>query len=244
MKKTSNNGTLSRRRFMSDFLAGSAVLAIGGKAWAKAGNSVSMRQDKKLIELPPLPYAMQALEPHISARTLSFHYGKHHQGYINNTNAIVNKEGLWGKSLTELIREAAGKADTVALFNNAAQAWNHGFYWQSLTPKGGGEPRGKLGEAIHAEFGGYEAFKQKFIAAASSRFGSGWSWLVHDDRKLKIVTTANADTPLIHGQTPLLVVDVWEHAYYLDYQNGRKKYLAAVMDQLINWRFAESNLQG
>lgn len=234
---------MNRRRFVGGLLMGSTVLALDKKTWAKSGNPASMRQDKTLFELPPLPYPMEALEPHISARTLSFHHGKHHQGYIDNTNAIVKKEGLWGKSLVDLIRDSSGKDDSAALFNNAAQVWNHEFYWKSLAPGGGGEPQGRLGESIQAEFGGLEAFKQKFIAAASSRFGSGWAWLVSDGRKLKIVTTSNANTPLARGNTPLLVVDVWEHAYYLDYQNGRKKYLEMVMDHLINWKFAESNLK-
>lgn len=234
---------MSRRRFVGGLLMGSTVLALDKKTRAHSGNLTSLGQDKDLFALPPLPYPMEALEPHISARTLSFHYGKHHQGYIDNTNAIVKKDGLWGKSLVDLIRDASGKSDAATLFNNAAQAWNHDFYWKSLTPKGGGEPQGQLGEALKAEFGGIEAFKQKFIAAASSRFGSGWAWLISDGRKLKIVTTSNANTPLARGKTPLFVVDVWEHAYYLDYQNGRKKHLEAVMDHLINWKFAEENLK-
>jgi len=228
---------------MGSIMTAGAVMALEGNTRKHAGAYFGSRRNQKPLELPPLPYAMDELEPHISARTLSFHYGKHHRGYINNTNAIVKKEGLWGKSLVELIRGASGKIGSESLFNNAAQAWNHGFYWRSLHPEGGGEPQGELGKSIRLEFGGYETFKEKFIAAASSRFGSGWAWLVSDGAKLKIVTTGNADTPLTHATIPLLVVDVWEHAYYLDYQNGRKKYLEAVMDHLIHWKFAESNFK-
>lgn len=235
--------TLSRRRFMGGLMAAGTAMVLEGKTGKHSGISLASSRDQEPFELPPLPYAMDDLEPHISARTLSFHYGKHHRGYINNTNAIIKKEGLWGKSLVELIREASGDSGSAALFNNAAQSWNHAFYWRSLHPEGGGEPHGKLGESIRKEFGGYEAFKEKFISAASSRFGSGWGWLVSVGGKLKIVTTGNADMPLTHGQIPLLVVDVWEHAYYLDYQNERKKYLRTVMDHLINWEFAASNLK-
>jgi Fe-Mn family superoxide dismutase len=192
--------------------------------------------------LPQLPYPHDALVPHISRATLELHHGKHHRAYIENAKALAKKLRLADEPLERIIRETAGKDTHRALFNNAAQAWNHAFYWRSLKPKGGGVPRGEVGRRIEADFGGYTAFAAQFAAACTGQFGSGWAWLVVDGKTLKVTQTANADTPLAHGQTPLLTIDVWEHAYYLDYQNRRADYAAAVIEHLINWDFAELNL--
>lgn len=228
---------LNRRRFLSALLAGSAALVcpvplLLRPAHAAAGPFI----------LPPLPYPDQALSPTISANTIGFHYGKHHQGYINQLNQLVTGTPLAEQPLTAVITTTAGKADQAAIFNNAAQVWNHTFYWNSLRPKGGGKPTGPLADLIDQSFGGYDAFKAEFTKAATSQFGSGWAWLVKDGDKLTIAKTSNADTPIAHGQKPLLTVDVWEHAYYLDYQNRRADYVAAVLDNLINWEFAAQNL--
>lgn len=199
--------------------------------------------DSSAFTLPPLPYAQDALEPYISARTLSFHYGKHHQGYVNNLNKIVAGTKMASLPLAEIIHQTAGKPDQAGLFNNAAQVWNHTFFWQSMKPNGGGVPTGKLATRINATFGSFEAFKTAFSEAAMTQFGSGWAWLVQEGDALKIVKTANADTPLAHGQTPLLTCDVWEHAYYLDYQNGRKTFVQAFLNHLANWDFAATQLK-
>jgi superoxide dismutase, Fe-Mn family len=194
------------------------------------------------LALPALPYATDALAPHISARTVELHYGKHHRGYVEKTLRLIQDTPYAGKDLVEIVKTAGEKGD-VAIFNNAAQAWNHAFYWNSMTPGGGGAPQGKIAAAIDASFGGYDKFVDKFIFAATSRFGSGWAWLVQEGQKLKVISTANADTPVAHGLIPLLTTDVWEHAYYLDYQNRRGPYVRAVVDHLINWSFAERNLR-
>ena len=191
--------------------------------------------------LPPLPYADNALEPVISAKTLGFHYGKHHKTYVDNLNKLVAGTELADKSLEEVITATAGQADKVGIFNNAAQVWNHTFYWNSLSPKGGGEPPSSLKQKIEASFGDLDAFKKEFANAAVTQFGSGWAWLVKDGDSLKIIKTSNADLPLTKGLKPLLTIDVWEHAYYLDYQNRRPDYVSAVLDKLINWRFAADN---
>jgi superoxide dismutase, Fe-Mn family len=193
--------------------------------------------------LPALPYAQAALEPHVSARTLSFHYGKHHQAYVDNLNKLAVGASMADLSLEEIIRQTAGKPDQAGLFNNAAQVWNHTFFWNSMKPDGGGAPTGNLAERINATFGSYDVFKTAFSEAAMTQFGSGWAWLVQDGDTLKIVKTANADTPLAHGQTALLTCDVWEHAYYLDYQNRRKDFVAAFLDHLANWGFAAEQLK-
>ena len=187
--------------------------------------------------LPSLPFSRSALEPIISAETLEFHYGKHHQAYVNNLNALVEGKPEAKMPLDELIMKAEG-----GVFNNAAQVWNHTFYWNCLKPGGGGEPSGALAEAIDRDFGSFDAFKEEFSGAAANLFGSGWAWLVLDDGKLKIAQTSNADLPMKHGQTALLTIDVWEHAYYIDYRNARPKYIEAVLDNLINWDFVEQNL--
>jgi Fe-Mn family superoxide dismutase len=193
--------------------------------------------------LPPLPYAQNALEPVISANTISFHYGKHHKGYVDNLNKLVVGTEFAGLPLEKIIIQTAGQADKSAIFNNASQAWNHTFYWNSLTPNGGGEPPAALKTKIEASFGSVDACKKELAAAATTQFGSGWAWLVLDGDKLKVVKTANADSPLTKGLKPLLTIDVWEHAYYLDYQNRRADYVNAVLDKLINWRFAADNLK-
>lgn len=194
-------------------------------------------------ELPPLPYADTALDPVISANTLGFHYGKHHQTYVNNLNKMLEgKDQLASLSLEALIQETAGNAEQQGLFNNAAQIWNHTFYWHSMSGSGGGAPSGKLKDRIDADFGGLDEFKDAFKQAAVSQFGSGWAWLIVEDGKLAISKTSNADTPLAEGKTALLTIDVWEHAYYLDYQNRRPDYVDAWLDKLVNWEFAARNL--
>ena len=192
--------------------------------------------------LPPLPYAENALEPIITAKTMSFHYGKHHKAYVDNLNKLIAGTEYATLSLEKIITSTAGKPEKAAIFNNAAQIWNHTFYWNSLSPKGGGEPPAALKHKIEASFGSVDAFKKEFAAAAVSQFGSGWAWLILEDGKLKVVKTANAENPLITGKKPLLTIDVWEHAYYLDYQNRRPDYVNAVLDKLINWEFALQNV--
>jgi len=191
--------------------------------------------------LPPLPYADNALDPVISANTLGFHYGKHHKTYVDNVNKLITGTDLADLSLEEIIRSTAGKADKTGIFNNAAQVWNHTFYWNSLSPNGGGEPSAALKQKIEASFGSVEACKKELAAAATTQFGSGWAWLVKDGDKLQVTKTSNADLPLTKGMKPLLTIDVWEHAYYLDYQNRRVDYVNAVLEKLINWGFASDN---
>jgi Fe-Mn family superoxide dismutase len=191
--------------------------------------------------LPPLPYADSALEPVITANTIGFHYRKHHQGYVDNLNKLVAGTEYAALSLEKIISAAAGRVEATAIFNNAAQIWNHTFYWKSMRAKGGGEPPAALKEKMVASFGSVDACRKELVSTAVSQFGSGWAWLVLDGDKLKVVKTANADTPLTTGMKPLLTVDVWEHAYYLDYQNRRADYVSAVLDKLINWEFALQN---
>jgi Superoxide dismutase len=192
--------------------------------------------------LPPLPYAENALDPVISARTLSFHYGKHHKAYVDNLNKLVAGTKFANLSLEKIIAKTAGKATSTAIFNNAAQSWNHSFYWRSLKPKGGGMPPAVLKKKIEASFDTVDACKKELATAATSQFGSGWAWLVLDGTKLKVVKTSNAEVPLTKGMKPLLNIDIWEHAYYLDYQNRRADYVNAVLDKLINWDFAAENI--
>jgi Fe-Mn family superoxide dismutase len=194
------------------------------------------------FSLPALPFDESALEPVISARTISFHYGKHHRAYVDKLNELIAGTSYDGLSLEEIVIKSAKSAKDRAVFNNAGQAWNHEFYWNSMTPTGS-VPVGSLKDAIDKSFGGLEEFKEAFTKAAVAQFGSGWAWLVKGrSGKLKISTTANADTPLAHGETPLLTADVWEHAYYLDYQNRRSDHVRAWLDKLANWSFAASNL--
>lgn len=187
--------------------------------------------------LPDLPYAKDALAPYLSAETLEYHHGKHHQTYVNTLNTLIEGTELATKTLEEIILSAEGP-----VFNNAAQVWNHTFYWHCMKPGGGGEPTGELAQAIARDFGSYEAFRKELVQAGMTQFGSGWAWLVLDQGALKVAKTANADLPLKHGQTPLLTVDVWEHAYYIDYRNQRQKYLEVFLDNLVNWDFVAANL--
>ncbi|TLU84226.1 MAG: superoxide dismutase [Chlorobium sp.] len=190
---------------------------------------------------PALPYAENALEPHISAKTISFHYGKHHAAYVNNFNNLAAGTPLDDLSIEDAIAQTANDPQKVGVFNNAAQALNHTFYWNCLKPNGGGIPAGKLADKITADFGSFDKFKEELKNAAATQFGSGWAWLVLDNGTLKVVKTGNAQTPLTSGQVPILTIDVWEHAYYLDYQNRRPDYVASLIDNLLNWEFAESN---
>jgi len=197
------------------------------------------------FQLPPLPYAENALEPAISARTMSYHYGKHHKGYVDTLNKLITASELESMPLEEIIKVTTNSKDKdgPAIFNNAAQIWNHTFFWNSMKPNGGGKPTGVLLGMIEKSFGSFEKFQEAFISAAMGQFGSGWVWLVVEGDGLKVIKTANADTPVAHGQKALLCCDVWEHAYYLDYQNRRKDFVAVFLDKLVNWDFATSQLK-
>lgn len=192
--------------------------------------------------LPKLPWDEGALDPVISARTIGFHYGKHHKAYVDKLNELVAGTPLADLPLEQVIARSAGNKESQKIFNNAAQAWNHTFFWSCLAPKGGGEPKGELAKRIDAELGGVARFREDFQKAAVECFGSGWAWLVERDGKLEILATSNAGTPLTMGATPLLTLDVWEHAYYLDYQNRRPDFAKAVIEKLLNWEFAASQL--
>jgi len=194
------------------------------------------------FELPPLPYPKNALDPHISERTMDFHYGRHHQAYVTNLNNLVKGSPLESQSLEEIIKATYKDSAKTGAFNNAAQVWNHTFFWHSMKPQGGGAPGGNLAAAIAKDLGGIDKFKEQFKATAVGQFGSGWAWLVADKGQLKIVSTPNAVTPLAEGQTALVTCDVWEHAYYLDYQNRRPDFVQAFLDHLVNWDFAAQNL--
>ena len=194
------------------------------------------------FELPPLPFPVSALEPYVSALTLGFHHGKHHQTYVTNLNNLTEGSPLALATLEDVIRETAKDASRAGIFNNAAQVWNHTFYWRSVKPGGGAAPQGELAERLEDGFGSLDGFRSAFKEAAVTQFGSGWAWLVAENGTLKVTKTGNADTPLAHGQTPLITCDVWEHAYYLDYQNRRPDYVDAFLDDLLNWDFASENL--
>jgi superoxide dismutase, Fe-Mn family len=197
---------------------------------------------KPSFALLALPYEENALEPVISARTLSFHHGRHHAGYVTMLNELVEGSPYAGRPLDEVVMRAAGDPAAKTVFNNAAQAWNHDFYWRSMRPKGGGTPSSALKDTIERDFGGLAEFRTAFTKAAAGVFGSGWAWLlVGQDGTLKIATTEDADTPIVRGETPLLTIDVWEHSYYLDYQNRRADYIAAWLESLVNWDFAAKN---
>lgn len=221
-----------------DFLKGAAATAVA----AGALGFPAILKGAEPLTLPPLPWPDTALEPVISAKTLSFHWGKHHRGYVDALNGLVKGGPLEGMPLAEIVRASASDASARAVFNNSAQAWNHDFFWKSLRPKGGAAPTGVLAERIETSFGSLDSLKKELVAAGLGQFGSGWAWLVADGAALKVVKTANADTPLTTGEAPLLVLDVWEHAYYLDWQNRRKDYLTAVVDGHLNWDFAAANL--
>lgn len=193
------------------------------------------KEDQMSFELPVLPYAMDALEPYISAKTMEFHYGKHHKAYVDNLNNLIKDTLYASMDLDDIIRSTVGKPEAAGIFNNAAQAWNHAFFWKSMRKNGGGKPGAELKAKIERDFGSVEKFKEEFKAAAVSQFGSGWAWLIEDNGMLRVVKTSNADTPVAHGFTPILTIDVWEHAYYLDYQNQRAAFVDAYLNHLINW---------
>ena len=202
-----------------------------------AGAPANERKENSMpFTLPPLPYDKGALAPYLSAETLDFHYGKHHQAYVNNLNKLTEGKPEAKKTLEEIIMSSSG-----GLFNNAAQVWNHTFYWNCMKSDGGGEPSGELAAAIKRDFGSFAKFREEFSNAAATLFGSGWAWLVLDNDKLKVVQTGNADLPLKHNQTALLTIDVWEHAYYVDYRNQRPKYIETFLDHLVNWNFVAAN---
>jgi len=196
------------------------------------------------IQLPPLPYAETALEPHLSSKTLGFHYGKHHQGYVTNLNKLIENTELNDKSLESIIMDSVGNTAKAGIFNNAAQVWNHTFYWNSMKPQGGGRPHGDLWDHLVRDFGSFETFCEDFKQAGATQFGSGWAWLVmNKDGRLEIMKTSNADLPMAYGKKAILTCDVWEHAYYLDYQNRRPDYLGVFLESLVNWDFAEANYE-
>ena len=229
-----NKENFTRRDFLGAAAGAAAVVAFSGlKVNA---------QETNVIAMPELPYPQNSLEPVISARTISFHYGKHHTAYVNNINKLIVGTQFEKMPLEKIIMAASGKRDDVSIFNNAAQAWNHNFYWHSLKPKGGGEPPAALKQKIEKSFGDVEKCKEELTKAATGQFGSGWAWLVADGDTLKVVKTGNAENPMTQNLKPLLTIDVWEHAYYLDYQNRRADYVKGILDNLINWEFAAANI--
>ncbi len=234
-----------RRDFLKGAVAGTAAL-LATQAVAQATTSASPTTPPTPPTGPhtlaPLPYAPGALAPVISEQTIGFHYARHHRGYLDNLNRLVAGTPLEALDLTAVVRQSAGDAGKVAVFNNAAQVWNHDFYWRSLRPNGGGEPPAALKARLEADFGSVDACRQALAGAATSQFGSGWAWLVADGDKLRVVKTGNADNPLTQGLKPLLTIDVWEHAYYLDYQNRRADHVKAVIERLLDWEFALGNL--
>jgi Fe-Mn family superoxide dismutase len=233
--ETTTPSALNRRDFLQASAGAAFVFAMG--------NLPGNVHAATVHTLPPLPFADNALDPVISANTISFHYGKHHKGYVDNLNKLVTGTEFADMTLEKIIMATAGQADKAGIFNNAAQVWNHTFYWNSLKANGGGEPPAALKQKIEAAFGTVDACKMELAKAATTQFGSGWAWLVLDaDKKLQVVKTGNAELPLTKGLKPLLTIDVWEHAYYLDYQNRRPDYVNAVLDKLINWGFAADNL--
>jgi Fe-Mn family superoxide dismutase len=194
------------------------------------------------FELPPLPYEKNALEPHMSARTLEFHHDKHHKAYVDNANRLVQGTPLAGKPLEDVIRATAHDDSKTAIFNNAAQIWNHTFFWNSMKPGGGGRPEGKVAQALERDLGGYDKFREEFKNACVGQFGSGWGWLVREGDHLKVIKTPNAVNPLALGSSALLTCDVWEHAYYLDFQNRRPDFVDSFLDHLVNWDHVEREL--
>ena len=242
---------MDRRAILTGALAGTAIAALGTTSLSAACSSPSESAanptgPNTIImahELPPLPYSQDALAPHISDKTLSFHYGKHHKAYVDNLNVLLkDMPDLAALSLDDLIKKTAGDAAKTGVFNNAAQVWNHTFYWKSMSPKGGGKPTGKVLDMLNAAWGDFDKFKEAFTNAGKAQFGSGWVWLVLDGGKLTVEKTPNADTPMAKGKKCLLTMDVWEHAYYLDYQNKRPDYIAVFLDKLVNWEFAAANM--
>jgi Fe-Mn family superoxide dismutase len=232
--KVEHSVSMTRRAFLGTVAFTGAAAVVGGlPAFADLPPMSGT--------LPPLPYPENALEPIISAQTLSFHYGKHHKGYWDRLQTLIKGTPWAESSLERIVTETIGNPETVAIFQNSAQVWNHTFYWSSMKPNGGGEPQGELRKAIDASFGSVDTCRKEFSAAAVSQFASGWAWLIRDGDRLRIVKTGNADLPMGQGIKPLLTIDVWEHAYYLDYQNRRADYVNAVIERLLNWSFAEKN---
>ena len=241
---------LSKRKFIKNalislgFVLGACKIRSRSSSVNQADHKINNFGEKIMpFELPALPYARSALAPHISENTLNFHYGKHHQAYVTNLNNLLSGNDLATKSLEEIIKASAGDKAKAGIFNNAAQVWNHTFYWKSMKPNGGGKPSGKVLQHIETDFGSYENFVTEFKNAGATQFGSGWAWLVLDAGKLKIVKTGNAETPLTSTAKPLMTMDVWEHAYYLDYQNARPTYIDTFLNHLLNWDFVEANLK-
>jgi Fe-Mn family superoxide dismutase len=218
------------------FLAAASAIVLLFLAYCGSGDTPPS------ITKKPLPYKLDALEPYISAEAMDLHYNKHYAGYVQKANTMIRTRPYAGKSIEALIEMTAGDDKKAGIFNNTAQAWNHAFYFKSLIPDGGGTPEGRLAEMIDKSFGNFENFKKKFIAEATGQFGSGWAWLVLNDEHLELLVTANADTPLAHGRVPLFTVDVWEHAYYLDYQNRRSEFVSTVIDKLANWPLVAKRL--
>jgi len=225
---------ISRRGFLKTAAVAGLALMSGGLAFPGKARAA--------FTPPPLPYPENALEPYISAKTVSFHYGKHTMGYFNNLNKLLEGNPLASLPLDKVFLKAASDPAQIGVFRNAAQAWNHQFYWKCMTPGGGKAPNGKVLDAINAGFGDFAAFREKLAEAAKTQFASGWAWLVEDQGALKVVKTPNAMNPMVDGAKPLLTIDVWEHAYYLDYQNRRGDYVAAFLDNLVNWDFVAKNL--
>lgn len=236
---------MSRRRFLQVAMGGAALASTRSFASPASFKPSTMKDPAMHFTLPPLPYAKDALAPHISANTFDFHHDKHHNAYVVKLNELLPGSGFENATLEDIIIKTHDDAGKAALFNNAAQHWNHSFFWHCLKPNGGGKPSGELAKKIDSDLGGYDKFAADFKAAALAQFGSGWAWLVKDaSGKLKIHKTANADLPLAHGETAILTVDVWEHAYYLDFQNRRPDFVQTVLDKLINWEFASANFAG
>jgi Fe-Mn family superoxide dismutase len=223
-----------RREFIA-MAAGSAVVGLSGFPSIIRGAAPQV--------LPPLPYPENALAPVISPQTINFHYGKHHKAYVDNLNKLIAGTELADASLEKIIMSTSSSPEKAGIFNNAAQVWNHTFYWKCMRPGGGGQPAGRLNREIEKSFGGYDKFRSELLNASLTQFGSGWGWLIVDSGKLKVVKTGNAENPMTKGMKPLLTIDVWEHAYYLDYQNRRADYIAALIDKLINWDFVAENLE-
>lgn len=240
-KRRDERGGIDRREFLAATAAGALIGAAAGAAGGATPRGPAARAGK--VELPPLPWAAEALAPVISAETIGFHWGKHHRAYVDNVNKMVEGTPLAGSTLEQIVVAAAAKADGAALFNNAAQVFNHNLYWQSLKP-GGSAPTAAFQARLDAAFGSFAKAKEELAAAAKGQFGSGWAWLIEREGKLAVVKTSNAETPLTAGAKPLLTIDVWEHAYYLDWQNRRPDYVAAVIDKLLDWQAAEKRLTG
>jgi superoxide dismutase, Fe-Mn family len=237
MSRKEQGAIWGHRGFLLTLLAGGLILGVG--AFGLSGCSQGVPPPSS--QLSTLPYNQNALEPYISQKTIEFHYGKHYLSYVEKTNELIRGTSLAQLSLEEIVKQTSGSPQMTAIFNNAAQAWNHDFYFRSMKA-GGSKPEGELLKKIQASFGSPDNLKKELSTAALTQFGSGWAWLVLEGDKLKVVKTENADTPIVHGQIPLLAIDVWEHAYYLDYQNRRADYIKAVIDKLLNWEFAAANL--